>query len=96
VVLPLGSHITDDEIKHAEEKFAESLAHAQIGMHHLLSNDVSALPEISLFRAQIKIYFFNSQIEQISQLCTFAECMHEYHQQCTEILKDLVQQMQEK
>lgn len=41
VVLPLGSHITDDEIKHAEEKFAESLQHAQIGMHHLLSNDVT-------------------------------------------------------
>jgi hypothetical protein len=30
----------DDEIKSAEEKFAESLQHAQMGMYHLLENDV--------------------------------------------------------
>lgn len=31
----------DDEIKGAEEKFAESLQLAQMGMFHLLENDVS-------------------------------------------------------
>lgn len=30
----------DDEIKGAEEKFAESLQHAQVGMYNLLENDV--------------------------------------------------------
>lgn len=31
---------SDDEIKGAEEKFAESLQLAQMGMFHLLENDV--------------------------------------------------------
>ncbi|XP_059486583.1 endophilin-A isoform X14 [Neocloeon triangulifer] len=69
-----GSQIPDDDIKHAEEKFAESLHLAQLGMFNLLENDV----------------------EQISQLATFAEGMLEYHQQCTEILKVLNETMQEK
>lgn len=61
----------DDEIRNAEEKFAESLHLAQIGMFNLLDNDV----------------------EQVSQLLTFAEGLLDYHQQSTEILKGLVENL---
>jgi hypothetical protein len=33
--------VTEDEIRQAEEKFAESLHLAQMGMHNILDNDVS-------------------------------------------------------
>ncbi|XP_047003263.1 endophilin-A isoform X6 [Schistocerca americana] len=69
-----GSHITDEEIKMSEEKFAESLQLAQVGMHNLLEND----------------------IEQISQLATFAEALLDYHQQCVEILRSLTETLLEK
>uniref|UniRef100_A0A1L8DZ46 Endophilin-A n=1 Tax=Nyssomyia neivai TaxID=330878 RepID=A0A1L8DZ46_9DIPT len=69
-----GSHITDDEIRSAEEKFAESLHLAQMGMFNLLENDV----------------------EQVSQLVTFSEGLLDYHQQCTEVLKCLVETLQGK
>lgn len=39
----VGSHVSDEELKQAEEKFAESLHSAQIGMFSLLENDVSYL-----------------------------------------------------
>uniref|UniRef100_A0A182YI24 Endophilin-A n=1 Tax=Anopheles stephensi TaxID=30069 RepID=A0A182YI24_ANOST len=64
----------DDEIRSAEEKFAESLQLAQVGMYNLLENDV----------------------EQVSQLVTFAEGMLDYHSQCSEILKVLVETLNEK
>ncbi|XP_045482546.1 endophilin-A isoform X4 [Harmonia axyridis] len=64
----------DEEIKTAEDKFAESLHLAQMGMFNLLENDV----------------------EQISQLATFAEGLLDYHSQCTEILKHLTETLQEK
>ncbi|KAK7602825.1 hypothetical protein V9T40_006799 [Parthenolecanium corni] len=64
----------DDEVRQAEEKFAESLHLAQLGMFNLLENDV----------------------EQISQLTTFAEALLEYHQQCTEIMKFAVENLREK
>ncbi|XP_042229540.1 endophilin-A-like isoform X3 [Homarus americanus] len=69
-----GSHVTDDEIKMAEDKFAESLHLAQMGMHNLLENDV----------------------EQISQLATFAENLLDYHRQCTEILEVLAGTLHDK
>lgn len=34
------------------------------------------------------------QVEQVSQMATFAEGLLEYHQQCTEILKGLVEVLQ--
>ncbi|XP_060536942.1 endophilin-A isoform X2 [Cylas formicarius] len=64
----------EEEIKAAEDKFAESLHLAQMGMFNLLENDV----------------------EQISQLATFAEGLLEYHNQCTEILKGITETLQEK
>lgn len=69
-----GSQITDDEIRSAEEKFAESLQLAQVGMYNLLENDV----------------------EQVSQLVTFAEGLLDFHQQCADILRVLVEVLNEK
>lgn len=64
----------DDEIRSAEEKFEESMHHAQMGMFNLLENDT----------------------EQVSQLCTFAEALVEFHTQCAEILRGLQETLQEK
>lgn len=69
-----GSQITDEEIRGAEEKFAESLQLAQVGMYNLLENDV----------------------EQVSQLVTFAEGLLDFHQQCADILRVLVEVLNEK
>lgn len=66
--------VSDDEIKQAEEKFAESLHLAQMGMFNLFENEV----------------------EQISQLCTFADALLEYHEQCVEILKVMTETLHEK
>ena len=41
IVVFAGAQIPDDEIRLAEEKFAESLHLAQMSMHNLLENDVS-------------------------------------------------------
>ncbi|XP_055320413.1 endophilin-A isoform X2 [Sitodiplosis mosellana] len=64
----------DDEIRGAEDKFAESLHLAQLGMYNLLENDV----------------------EQVSQLYTFSEGLLDYHQQCADILKGLVETLSQK
>ncbi|XP_015591616.1 endophilin-A isoform X7 [Cephus cinctus] len=70
----------DDEIRQAEEKFAESLHLAQMGMFNLLENDNA-------------LHF---QIEQVAQLATFSEALLEYHQQCIEILKVLTETLLDK
>ncbi|XP_044019943.1 endophilin-A isoform X3 [Aphidius gifuensis] len=75
-----GSHVSDDEIRQAEEKFAESLHLAQMGMFNLLENDTNT----------------NFQVEQVAQLATFSEGLLEYHQQCVEILKILTETLLEK
>lgn len=67
-------YISDEEIRQAEEKFAESLHLAQMGMFNLFENEV----------------------EQISQLCTFADALLEYHEQCVEILKIMTETLHEK
>jgi len=74
-VLPFaGTNIPDEEIRVAEDKFAESLHLAQMSMHNLLENDV----------------------EQISQLTTFAESLLDHHRQCGEILTALQETLQQK
>ncbi|XP_076355520.1 endophilin-A-like isoform X2 [Tachypleus tridentatus] len=62
-----GTHVTEDEIKLAEDKFEESFNLASMGMHNVLEND----------------------IEQISQLASFAEALYEYHSRCSEIIQEL-------
>ncbi|XP_050471245.1 endophilin-A isoform X4 [Bombus affinis] len=44
-----GSHVSDDEIRQAEEKFAESLHLAQLGMFNLLENDVEQVAQLATF-----------------------------------------------
>lgn len=91
-----GSHITDEEIRGAEEKFAESLHAAQMGMFNLLENDVS-FERRRFWECLIIDYFVCVfQVEQVSQLVTFSEGLLDYHQQCTEVLKILCETLQEK
>lgn len=44
-----GSSVTEDEIRQAEEKFAESLHLAQMGMHNILDNDVEQIAQLAFF-----------------------------------------------
>ncbi|XP_063224398.1 endophilin-A isoform X11 [Bacillus rossius redtenbacheri] len=51
-----GSHITDEEIKMSEDKFAESLHLAQMGMHNLLDNDVEQISQLATFSEALLDY----------------------------------------
>ncbi|XP_076181365.1 SH3 domain containing GRB2 like, endophilin-A isoform X5 [Ptiloglossa arizonensis] len=51
-----GSHVSDDEIRQAEEKFAESLHLAQLGMFNLLENDVEQVAQLASFSEALLDY----------------------------------------
>ncbi|KAL2751426.1 endophilin-A isoform X1 [Vespula maculifrons] len=51
-----GSHVSDDEIRQAEEKFAESLHLAQMGMFNLLENDVEQVAQLATFSEALLEY----------------------------------------
>ncbi|KAK0079260.1 hypothetical protein PV325_001475 [Microctonus aethiopoides] len=51
-----GSHVSDDEIRQAEEKFAESLHLAQMGMFNLLENDVEQVAQMATFSEALLEY----------------------------------------
>lgn len=51
----------------------------------------------SLHFAQLGMFnLFENEVEQISQLCTFADALLEYHEQCVEILKAMTETLHEK
>lgn len=76
----------------SEDKFAESLQLAQVGMFNLLENDVSWPPVPGLLFSGVFLF----QVEQVSQLATFAEGLLDYHSQCTDILRILVETLGER
>ncbi|KZC04052.1 Endophilin-A [Dufourea novaeangliae] len=51
-----GSHVSDDEIRQAEDKFAESLHLAQLGMFNLLENDVEQVAQLATFSEALLDY----------------------------------------
>jgi hypothetical protein len=75
-----GSHITDEEIKLSEDKFAESLHLAQMGMFNLLENDVSCKTTLFLYSITLSYYstfpihrincaLSNNRIQEVMVLC---------------------------
>ncbi|XP_018339525.1 PREDICTED: endophilin-A isoform X6 [Trachymyrmex septentrionalis] len=51
-----GSHVSDDEIRQAEEKFEESLHLAQMGMFNLLANDIEQVAQLATFSEALLEY----------------------------------------
>lgn len=85
-----GSHITDEEIKLSEDKFAESLHLAQMGMFNLLENDVSRKAPVFLHSVNLYyydsylIYIINSALNNIRIQEVTLRCLvtHWPHQSC--------------
>ncbi|KAL5274615.1 SH3GL1 family protein [Megaselia abdita] len=63
-----GSAITDDEIRSAEDKFGESLQLAQMGMFHLLENDVEQVSQLVTFTEAL--FEYHSQCAEILKVLT--------------------------
>uniref|UniRef100_A0A8D9EE97 Endophilin-A n=1 Tax=Cacopsylla melanoneura TaxID=428564 RepID=A0A8D9EE97_9HEMI len=74
-----GSQITDDELKAAEEKFAESLHLAQMGMYNLLENDVEQVSELFVFSEGLLEY--HQQCTEILKLAV--ETLREKREEAT-------------
>ncbi|XP_015515898.1 endophilin-A isoform X1 [Neodiprion pinetum] len=64
----VGSHVSDDEIRQAEEKFAESLHLAQMGMFNLLENDVEQVAQLATFSEALLEY--HQQCTEILKVLT--------------------------
>ncbi|CAH1965252.1 unnamed protein product [Acanthoscelides obtectus] len=62
------SAVCDDEIRQAEEKFAESLHLAQMGMFNLLENDVEQIAQLATFAEGLLDY--HSQCTEILKTLT--------------------------
>ncbi|CAG2182470.1 unnamed protein product, partial [Oppiella nova] len=63
-----GTHITDDEIKLAEDKFEESFNLASMGMHNLLQNDVEQVSQIAALSEAL--YEYHTQCANILESLT--------------------------
>lgn len=51
-----GTHITEEEIKLAEDKFEESFNLASMGMHNLLQNEIEQLSQICVLAESLYEY----------------------------------------
>lgn len=68
-----GSSVTEDEIRQAEEKFAESLHLAQMGMNNILDNDVEQIAQLACFAEGLLEY--HKQCTDILKVLT--ETLHD-------------------
>ncbi|XP_057372331.1 endophilin-A-like isoform X6 [Daphnia carinata] len=68
-----SSSVTEDEIRQAEEKFAESLHLAQMGMHNILDNDVEQIAQLAFFAEGLLEY--HKQCTDILKVLT--ETLHD-------------------
>ncbi|CAG2106753.1 unnamed protein product [Medioppia subpectinata] len=63
-----GTHITEDDIKLAEDKFEESFNLASMGMHNLLQNDVEQVSQIAALSEAL--YEYHTQCANILESLT--------------------------